>query len=157
MKPARRPPTWRAAAYAGLIAAVVSLVVETPIFWFVADQPPWVAARMAAAMVLGPEVLSPPAAFDVSLVAVATMVHLALSVLYGLVFACIVPGKSALAAAGFGLCFGLALYLINMHGIAPVLFPWFRALRGGVTILSHAVFGAALGASYAALRRRRAD
>lgn len=151
---------WKAALYAGIIAAVVSLIVETPIVWFLADLSLWVSARMAAAMVLGREVLPPPATFDLWIVTVALSIHLVLSMLYGLILALILTWfmrrMTLVRAIVIGVVFGLALYLINLHGFAPLLFPWFIALQNGITVFSHIVFGAALGGAYVAITKRAA-
>jgi hypothetical protein len=145
---------FRAAIYAGLIAAFVSLLVETPLVWLVTGEAPWTAARMAAAMVLGPEVLPPPAGFDPWIVAVALAIHVALSIAYGAVLGAVVRKLSLARAAGAGAVFGVALFVINLYGIAPVFFPWFEELRGAITLFSHVVFGTVLGAAYVAVAEK---
>lgn len=148
----------QAALYAGIIAAVVSLIVETPIAWLLADLSPWTSARMAAAMVLGREVLPPPATFDLWIVTVAFVIHLALSMLYGLVLALVLAWLAVRTTPAWGavagIVFGLALYVINLHGFAPLLFPWLTALQNGITVFSHVVFGAVLGGAYAGMAGR---
>jgi hypothetical protein len=141
------------AIYAGMIAALISLLVETPVLWFVYGDTQWAAARMTAAMVLGARVLSPPT-FDLTIVAVASIIHVGLSVGYGLALAPLLRRRRLGTAVGVGVVYGLLLYAVNLHGIAPILFPWFSALQTGLTVFSHAVFGATLGASYVLLRRR---
>lgn len=145
---------WKAAVFAGLVAAIVSLIVETPLVWLIHGESPWPAARMAAAMVLGPRVLSPLAGFDLGVVVVATLIHLALSVGYGLLLAPFLRRAGRIDAGVVGAFFGLFLYLVNLHVIAPLWFPWFDALRTGLTVFSHLVFGAAFGVSYVLLRGR---
>ena len=145
---------WRAGIDAGITAALVSLAVETPLVWLLRGELPWAAARMTAAMVLGSEVLFPPDTFDFWLVLLALGIHLALSVLYGLIFASVPLGISIFRAAVMGAAFGLLLFLINLYGIAPIFFPWFLELRGGITVFSHVVFGAVLGGSCVIFRKR---
>ncbi len=143
-------PNWKAAVFAGLVAAIVSLIVETPLVWLIHGESPWPAARMAAAMVLGPTVLSPQARFDLGVVLVATLIHLALSVVYGVLLAPSLTRAGRIGAGVIGAFFGLVLYLANLHVLAPLWFPWFAPLRTGLTVFSHVVFGAALGVSYVA-------
>ena len=145
-------PDWKTAVLAGLVAAIVSLIVETPLVWLIRGESPWPAARMAAAMVLGPRVLSPLASFDLGVVLVATLIHLALSVMYGVLLAPLLIRSGRIGAGVIGALFGLVLYLVNLHVIAPLWFPWFAPLRTGLTVFSHLVFGVALGVSCVALR-----
>lgn len=114
---------------------------------------PWGPPRMMAAMVLGKDVLE-PMTFDLGVVAVAMMIHAALSVAYAIVLALIVnrlsTGNAVLAGAGLG----LALYLVNFYIFTPVLFPWFSMGRNGVNIFAHLVFGAVAGWAYKGLQHR---
>lgn len=123
---------WRAGIHAGITAALVSLVVETPLVWLLQGELPWAAARMTAAMLLGSEVLSPADTFDFWLVLLALAIHLALSVLYGLMFASVTRAITIAGAAMIGAAFGLLLFFINLYGVAPIFFPWFLELRGGI-------------------------
>lgn len=143
-----------AAVAAGIVGAIVSLVVETPINWLLFEQTPWAAMRMAAAIVLGPDVLAPPATFDPWFAIVATIVHVGLAIACALLLAVIVHRMRTLVAAFVGALFGVVVYFINLHGFASLWFPWFAELRGGVTIFSHVVLGSVIGASYVAMRRR---
>lgn len=107
-------------------------------------------------MVLGPGVLPPPADFSMSVMAVAMMIHLPLSMLYGLVLGWAVHrlgmGAALLGGAAFGL---VAVYLVNFYVIAPMVFPWFTEARNWISLVSHVVvFGAVLAGVYVAMRRR---
>lgn len=143
----------RDAIYAGIVAATVSITIETPILWFVYGETQWAAARMTAAIVLGEGVLFPPI-FDVRLIALASVIHVALSILYGLVLAPVVHRLGSARAVCAGGVYGLVLYAVNLHGIAPIFFPWFLELQTGLTVFSHIVFGVTLSGSYVLLRRR---
>ena len=52
-----------------------------------------------------------------------------------------------------GAVFGLLLYLINFHLLTQV-FPWFRELRGWITLTAHLVFGISAALLYWKLARR---
>jgi hypothetical protein len=133
------------ALHAGMVAGAVSLAIETPIVWLRADELPWAAARMAAAMVLGPSVLSPPT-FDAGLVALAFAVHFGLSILFALPLVWVTPGETFRQAVAIGIAFGAIVYAINLHILAPMFFPWFEALQNGMTFFSHLTLGATAGA-----------
>ena len=152
----RRPHAlgrWGAATHAGLTAAVVSLAIETPLVLLLQGDLPWAAARMTVAMLLGTDALSPTDTFDVCLVTLAFGIHLALSVVYGLIFAAAIREMTNVRAALIGAAFGLLLFFVNLYGFAPAFFPWFIELRGGITLFSHLIFGAVLGSSYVIFRK----
>jgi uncharacterized membrane protein YagU involved in acid resistance len=69
----------------------------------------------------------------------AMVVHFALSIVYGLIFAWIasyLPMSRGVAILA-GAAFGLALYLINFYPIAAAFFPWFAMARNWISIVSH--------------------
>lgn len=147
---------WSDGVWAGLIAGVVFLMLEMLLVWLVAGQSPWGPPRMIAAIALGRDVLPPPATFAIGVVAVAMMIHFALSVVYGLIGAWLVHRFDLAVALVVGAIYGWAIYAINFLFIAPAMFPWFQEARGMISIFSHIVFGAVLTGSYIALRRRHA-
>jgi hypothetical protein len=113
--------------------------------------------RMAGAIVLGPEAVEP----DFSAAAAAgagAVVHVALSALYGAVFAGIcsaVPvfrlSRATLVAAATA--WGLLLWIGNFFLIAPLAFPWFLDASQPVQLAGHAfAYGSVLGALLAATR-----
>jgi hypothetical protein len=97
-------------------------------------------ARLAAALVLGPSVLPPPASFDLVVMAVATAVHFALSLAYVALLVPFVDARSLRRTVVVGAAFGLALYVVNLHGFT-LLFPWFAPARGWITAAAHVAFG----------------
>ena len=146
---------WKAAAWAGVIAGAVFLVLEMLLVWLVQGMSPWAPPRMIAAMILGRQVLPPPADFSGVAVAVAMLIHFPLAVVYGLILGWAVRRLDMAAAVLAGAAFGLvAVYLLNFYVIAPLLFPWFTEARNWISVFAHLVFGALLGAAYVALRRR---
>ncbi len=95
---------WPDAALAGIVAGVVATVFQVGCWWLAGE--PAVAllfrdARLTAAIVMGPRVLPPPSTFDASIFVVATLVHFALSIAYGLVLcAAAVAGRRASRSIG---------------------------------------------------------
>ena len=104
-------------------------------------------ARFAAAIVMGPGVLSSASAFDWQVMLVATLVHFALSVVYGLILSRLIWRLRVLPSLLAGAAFGLFLYAINMHGFTTV-FPWFEATRDWITVAVHVAFGMVAAGTY---------
>jgi len=150
------PIDWFAAAWAGVIAGLVFLITEMLLVWLVMGQSPWGPPRMMAAIVLGPGVLPPPADFAWAPVLTALVVHLPLSALYGLCIGGLVQRRDTARAALIGVAFGLAVYGVNFHLIAPLAFPWFMEARHAVSVLGHALFGGVAAAVYVLMRQPQA-
>lgn len=145
-----RPANWIAGALAGIFAGVIATVVQL-ILWWAASYPPMDMllrdARLAAAIVMGRAVLPPPVAFDWTIMLVASLVHGALSIAYGVLLAPLaakLPARSIMAAGGLA---GLLLYMVNMHGFT-LLFPWFAASRDWITVAAHVSFGMSAALAY---------
>ena len=134
-----------------VIAAVVFLMAEMAMVALIEGQSPFGPPRMMAAIVMGRDVLPPPATFDLGIMTVAMMVHLALSVVLGIIWGLIhsTRGLSRWVAVGVAAVFGLLVYAVNFYGFTA-LFPWFEMARGTVSAVGHAIFGIALGWAYGA-------
>ncbi len=145
-------PVWTAALAAGAIASIAFLVLELLLLPLVAAMSPWTAIRMIAAIPLGQGVLPPPATFDPLIFIVALLLHIALSLLYALVFVRLLwrLGTSSLLLAG--VAFGIVLYIVNFH-VFTLVFPWFAELRGVPSLVVHAVFGLMVAWIYIAFSR----
>jgi hypothetical protein len=150
-----RQTDWKAAAWCGVIAGIVFIMAEMLLVWLVMGMSPWAPPRMMAAMLLGKDVLPPPADFSMPIMAAAIAVHLPLSILYGLILGWIVHrfevGAALLTGAAFGL---IAIYLVNFYLIAPVFFRWFVEARNWISIAAHVLFGVVAAGAYVALRHR---
>lgn len=151
----RRGVDWSAAVWAGIIAGAVFLVLEMLMVPVFLDGSPWGPPRMIAAMVMGGDVLPPPATFDFTILMVAMVVHFILSILFALVLALIVHRWTMGPAVLVGGAYGLALYLVNFYVLTAV-FPWFANARNWVSIFAHIVFGAVAAWAYKAIEERRA-
>ena len=127
---------------AGVCAGVVSTLAQLLLWWLSGQNALLLLlrdARLTAALLLGSEILPPPATFDINVMLAATAIHFMLSILYAAV---LLPwGRARLATSLFiGTGFGVGLYFFNLHGFT-VIFPWFAEARGGITLAVHAVFG----------------
>lgn len=129
-------------------------MVEMLLVWLVMGMSPWAPPRMMAAMVLGPEILPPPADFSLMAVMTAMVIHFPLSIVYGLILGWAVHrlemGAALLAGAAFGLS---AVYAVNFYLIAPMAFPWFVEAQNWISVLAHVILGMVLAGTYVAMRR----
>jgi hypothetical protein len=132
--------------FAGLGAGVIATVAQSAMWWLAGIPIPETIfrdARLTAALVMGADVLPPPATPQWEILLVATVIHFTLSIAYALIAAHLAgrlrTGPNLLA----GGLYGLAIYLINLHGFT-LLFPWFAVARDWVTLIAHLVFGVAL-------------
>lgn len=145
---------WKAAIYSGIIAGIAFLIVEMGLVALTGGEL-WGPPRMMAAILMGEGVLPPPATFSPGIVAVAMVVHFALSIVLGLILGLVIeswPMPTGIAVA-LGLAFGLVVYVVNFYG-STALFPWFSMARNWVTIVAHLVFGGVLAWSYKAIAER---
>lgn len=99
----------------------------------------WRDTRLAAAILLGPDVLPPSTSNAAAAFAAAGLIHLSLSLAYGLAIAWLLP-RLRWPAWLAGALLGLLIYLVALHG-ATVVWPWFEQARGWITLVAHAVFG----------------
>jgi len=139
-----------AAIWAGVAAGILSSVVEVLLWVVLTNQFPAALfrdVRLTAAMVMGPRALPPPIGFNLWYMAVATLIHSALSVIYGLAVAALVTGRGPRTALLMGALFGAALYGINLYGFT-LIFPWFAQARDWVTLTAHLAFGITAAGTY---------
>lgn len=139
----------KAALIAAVAAAAVFIILEMMLVMVVAGDSPWAPPRMIAAIVMGRNVLPPPATFDIGIMVAGMAVHFALAISYGVIFgfAAAALGLRPGSAAVGGLGFGVALYLVNFY-LFTGLFPWFSMARNWMSLLAHAVFGIVLALVY---------
>jgi hypothetical protein len=138
---------------AGALALSAILMAETAL---VLDLGIWAAPKMAYSLVAGPEAVRP--AFEAGPVFIGLAIHLALSIVYGLVFAWLVA-EIPMDLGALGALFGFALYALNVVILPAVavhrlghFFPPTTALHA-VALVQHLVFGLMLAACYRAFRR----
>lgn len=133
-----------AVAISGIAAGTLSTLAQVGLWLALTDDFPailWRDARSAVAIILGPGVLSSSTASMTSIMAMATLVHFALSLIYAGLFCLIARRLGWHAAVSVGALLGAVLYFINMYGFTLV-FPWFAASRDPITFVAHVVFGA---------------
>ncbi|MDQ3186217.1 MAG: sodium:proline symporter [Pseudomonadota bacterium] len=147
---------WSAAVCAGIVAGVIATGAQIFLWWAFLDALPWILyrdARLTAAILMGQEVLPPPATFDWEVIIVAGLIHIVISIAYSLILACLISRLGMVLSLLAGSIYGLILYGINMYGVT-LIFPWFSEVRDWITILTHVVFGISIASTYNALTKQ---
>lgn len=127
-------------AIGGLVAGIIFAVAT---MWFVTslDMPARTPLLMISTVVLGDDAMTNGDANST----IGWIVHLVLSIAFGLVFALIARrlrtnGEVALA----GLVYGGLLYLVNFQILARIWFETFKMANQPFEVVVHIVFGALL-------------
>jgi hypothetical protein len=131
---------WGPACAAGLIAGVVLLVVP--------HASPWEGLTSFSRVIMG-RALSPASVLPLPVI---WLLHLALSLVYGVMISAAVSTLRIQRAILVGGLFGLALYLINL-AVVSLAWPEWNGSEGGV-ILTHLAFGFIAAGAYRGLLRR---
>ncbi len=150
----RQVVDWGAVFWAGLLAGVVFLGIN----WLLLPQfvggNPWMMMRLFGAMVLGDDVLPPPATFDGPALVAALGIHFAAAFAATALIALIVHRFGMFVGFVGGGLIGLALYGINIYTLT-YFFPHMFVLKGTPFLLSHVAFGALAGGLYEAYEVER--
>jgi hypothetical protein len=146
---------WREGVYAGLVGGCVLGVLEIVAS---AASGPLVPVRMAASVFLGRSGLEGRTAGHLF---VGVVVHLALSLLFGLWYGALTlrfspkSRRSFGFQAGLGLLYGVLVWAVNFQLLARLFFPWFLRVPQFQQALLHAVgFGLPLALAYELAQRR---
>lgn len=138
----RRTPDWPVAVVSGLAAGAVLMVLDL-VWSTVIVGGPWRTSHMIAPVFSGVEAAR-AGDFSVPVVATALGVHYLVGIVFALVLAAIMTpfglDATPLKALVAGALFGVAIYLVNFHGVVQV-FPWLAEMRGWATLAAHLVFG----------------
>ena len=145
---------WKAVVWAGIIAGAVFMMLDMVLVATLGGGSLWGPPRMIAAMVMGREVLPPPANFALVPMMVAMMIHLVMSIILAVVLGGMISNWRLSLAASIiaGTLFGLLIYVVNFYGFTAI-WPWFAMARNWISIFAHAMFGLVLGWAYHALAR----
>lgn len=138
---------WAAAIAAGLVAGAVTLLLLLLAYPLATGGSPWTVLRFIAAIVLGNAVLPPPTTFHALTAVTGVIVHLILSIFYGVILALIIHRWGIIVGFFGGALFGVGLFLINLFAFTN-LFEWFYPLRSWAFFLLHLFFGALAGGLY---------
>jgi len=145
---------WSAAVWAGLAGGAIFLLMNLFVTPAIVGGNAWVQVRLLASIVMGPQVLAPPATFDAGALFAALVTNFALAILFALFVAWVLHRWGLIVGIVGGALLGLALYLIVFYSLTR-FFPQFFAMNGRGYLLSHMVFGAVVGGVYEALEVER--
>jgi hypothetical protein len=142
-----RTVDWGYAILAGIIAMVVFAAVEIAFSWSVRGESP-----LSPLVVFGTATLNalmssmhPGGGIKTAIVGVACLV--ALGAVSGIILGYLVVRLGVAGAALVGLVFGLAMFAIDMYGIARIL-PALAPLRDWMSAIAYAIQGALAAALY---------
>lgn len=139
---------WGAAVWAGFLAGVVSFLLY--LFFVpavVGAGNAWVIVRLMGSVLLGAEVLAPPATFDGAALFSALVFHFAISMAMAIVIAFVLHRWGLLTGIFGGAVFGLFFFAINYYTLS-YFFPYFFAMAHWSVVLVHVIFGALAGGIY---------
>jgi len=148
---APRSADWRAAISAGVCAGLVFLLVNMALCSQLLGNGQ-LPLQLAAALLLGHDVLPPAVGLGGDVFLTGFGVHVALSVAFTCLIAFCLHRWGIWVGIFGGALFGLALYSINYYFVADFI-AGFAALRGWLMAASHLVFGAVAGGLYEFLER----
>lgn len=148
--------SFKNSVYAGLIAGVIMMMLEMIMVPLFLGGSPWGPPRMMAGIILGSDVVPPPATFEIGVLMAGLGIHLIMSIIFALILDAIINNMSFAWALVVGAVYGYVLYLVNFYLIADALFPWFLNATNWVTAFSHIIFGISAAWAYKALTRHHA-
>lgn len=146
---------YSAGVVASLVAEAVFIAMVAMVSW-VRGMDPWIVTRVPASFLLGPDAVHPPG-FVAGDVLLGMLMHLAMGILVGLIYAALLPRLGLSPVAG-GLITAAVLYAMGFW-LLPLLFPvwlapfWLPPAGKMLQAVAHAVYGMVFGLVY---RRSRA-
>lgn len=143
----RKVVDWRAAFWAGLAAGTVFLLANLFVVPALMDGRFWISVRLVASIVLGRDVLAPPATAHAGALLAAVGIHYVLALAMTAVIAYVVHRGGLVGGVLVGALLGLAFYFIDYYTLT-YFFPQFFAMKHGSVVASHVVFGALAGGVY---------
>jgi uncharacterized membrane protein YagU involved in acid resistance len=144
-----------AGAVSGLIGGVAMAVVGALIATAMSTDI-WLTPERIAALVFGPVAAATPG-FDAAPVIVGSLLHLALSALFGAVYALLISKVLRVtteygAPVVGGLVYGLLIWLVAYFIVLPVLNPLLLDVYAPSFIIQNLVYGTVLGLVYMVVR-----
>jgi hypothetical protein len=145
--PMRKLVDWSAAVRAALVAGTVFLLVDLFVVPALMGGSFWISVRLVGSIVLGGQVLAPPATAHVGALLACILVHYALALAMTGVIAYVVHRGGLIGGILGGAALGVAFYFINYYTFS-YFFPQFFPMKHWSVLASHALFGAVAGGVY---------
>ena len=109
----RQVVDWRAAFWAGLIAGTAFLLVNLFVVPALMGGSFWISVRLVASILLGRDILAPPATANTGALVAAIAVHYVLALAMAAVIAYVVHRGGLIGGILVGAILGLAFYFID--------------------------------------------
>jgi ABC-type cobalamin transport system permease subunit len=138
---------WRAVSWAALVAGTVFLILNLFVVPALMGGSFWISVRLVASIVLGREVLAPPATAHAGALVAAVGVHYVISYVLTAFIAFVIHRGGLIGGIVGGALLGLAFYFIDYYALT-YFFPQFFAMKHASVIASHVLFGAVAGGVY---------
>lgn len=138
---------WRAVLRAGLLAGTAFLLLNLFVVPAIMGGSFWISTRLVASILLGQEVLAPPATFHGPSLVAAVVIQYVLALLATAAIAYVIHRGGLILGIVGGAILGLAFYFINYYSLT-LFFPQFFAIKDVSVIGSHVIFGALAGGLY---------
>lgn len=136
----------RAFVMASLGAGLAALLASLLLSGIVLGDPEFL-VRVAASLVLGPEVIPATSEGSAAIILVGLLVLLALALVYGLLIVLVVHRWGLVVGLIGGALIGAALYVIDIYAVS-YFFPWIYPMRNWMLLLTHMVLGGTVGVIY---------
>ena len=143
----RKVVDWSAALWAGLLSGVIFYILSIVLIPYVYGGNSSIIIRYLSSIVLGEEILPPPATLEISALIISIVSTLLLSIIFTLVLAYIIHRGGIITGVLVGALFGLGLYFINYNTLT-IYFEWFYALKNPMNMINHIIFGILAGGLY---------
>lgn len=151
-----RTTDWSMAIVAGVIAMVVFAVIEMAFSWAARDTGPMHPLVVFGTVTLHALMPSANVGGGVRTAIAGALTLLALGAVSGIILAYLVDRVGVLSAALIGAVFGLAMYAVDLYGIARV-FATLLELRDWMSALAYVLQGALAAALYKVMTREEAQ
>ena len=146
---------WGIAILAGVVAMVVFAVIEMAFSWAMRGASPWQPLVVFGTVTLHALMPSAHVGGGIRTMLVGAALLLALGALSGVILAYIVDRIGVAGAAIAGAIFGLAMYAVDLYGVARLL-PALLDLRDWMSALAYVLQGVLTAALYKVLARKEA-
>jgi O-antigen/teichoic acid export membrane protein len=138
---------WGMAILAGILAMIVFAIIEMAFSWAMRGTSPLRPLVIFGTVTLNALSPSTPVGGGIRTAAVGAVLLLALGALSGVILGYLVHRLGVVAAAIAGALFGLAMYAVDLYGVAQ-LFPSLVDLRDWMSALAYGIQGALTAGLY---------
>jgi len=143
---------WGTAILAGIVAMIVFAVIEMAFSWAMRGTSPGTPLVIFGTVTLHAVLPSAPVGGGPRTAAAGAALLLALGALSGIIVAVLVNRVGTATAAIVGVVFGIAIYAVDMYGVARI-FPSLVGLLDWMSALAYVIQGALTAGLYKVMTR----